>query len=195
VAGLDQLDAVPDLVVAHSLGANAALELMCALDTRPGRAVALICPLFRLRRHRVSWKMFDRARAAFVQHVHDSLRARMGARVWEIDPGVLETVKRLALDRIGPAGFLTVFEQFVASSDLELDKVDRPTLVLAGGADATLSREAATELANGIPGARINIHDEYDHFCHVRHARAVARQVAELLDIARTTTPMIGEYR
>ncbi|MEO6504165.1 MAG: alpha/beta hydrolase [Jatrophihabitantaceae bacterium] len=194
-SGLDQLDAVPDLLVAHSLGANAALELMCALDPRPGRAIALVCPVYRLRRHQVSWRMFDRAREAFVQHTHDSVRVGLGARAGAFDPDVLKRMVKTALDRIGPAGFLTVFDQFVESADLALENVDRPTLVIAGGADATLSREAATALAAGMPGARLDIGEEYDHFCHVRHARAVAGQVAELLDAGQPSAPTRGEYR
>jgi pimeloyl-ACP methyl ester carboxylesterase len=193
--GLDRLDTTPDLLVAHSLGANATLELLCALDPRPGRAATLLCPLYRLPRQRLSWRLFERARATFVQHIRDGVRARMGTRTATIEPAVLETMMALALDRVGPAGFLAVFEQFVSSAHLRLDSVDLPTLVLAGGADATLSREAATALADGMPGGRIRIHEDYDHFCHVRHARGIAAQVADLVASVRATMRTTGELR
>ncbi|WP_433241178.1 alpha/beta fold hydrolase [Streptosporangium sp. CA-135522] len=193
--GLDLLDTAPDAVVAHSFGANATLELLCALDSRPGRAAALVCPLYRLPRHPVTWRMFERSRSTFVQHIRDGLRARMGVRADSTEPGVLETMMDMALDRVGPSGFLTVFEQFAASADLPLGNVGLPTLVLAGGADPTLSLEAATALADGIPGADLRIHHDYDHFCHIRHARGVAAQVANLVDVARATTRTVGEFR
>ncbi|MFF5207127.1 alpha/beta fold hydrolase [Streptosporangium sp. NPDC000396] len=193
--GLDLLGAVPDTLVAHSFGANAALELLCALDPRPGRAAALVCPMYRPPHHPVTWRMFDRSRSTFVQHIRDGVRARMGVRAESTDPGVLETMMDLALDRVGPSGFFAVFEQFAASADLPLGNVGLPTLVLAGGADPALSREAATTLAGGMPGAEIRIHHDYDHFCHIRHARGVAAQVADLVDTARATTRTAGELR
>ncbi len=45
-------------------------------------------------------------------------------------------------------------------------------LVIPGDDDATLSREAAIVLAGTMPGAQWDIRDDYDHFCHVRQARA-----------------------
>lgn len=192
--GLDLVGRVPDALVAHSFGANAALELMCALDPRPGRAAALICPFYRLPRHRVTWRMFDRSMATFVEHIREGLLARLGPRAGSMEPEVLETMMKLAQDRVGPLGFLTVFQQFVASADLPLDRVEQPTLVLAGGADPTLSREAALALGDGMPGARALIRDDYDHFCHLRHARGVAALVAGLVDAVSAPTGT-GEHR
>jgi pimeloyl-ACP methyl ester carboxylesterase len=190
---LDLLDGVPDVFVAHSYGANAALELLCALDPRPGRAAALICPLYRLPSHPVSWRMFDRARATFVQHIHEGLRVRVAGRGRTMDPDVLRSMLDVAVDRVGPAGFLSVFEQFTLSADLPLHNIELPTLVLAAGADPTLSREAATALGAQIAGAEVRIRDDYDHFCHIRHARDIAAQIADLV-LSRTATTA-GERR
>jgi pimeloyl-ACP methyl ester carboxylesterase len=186
------MSAVPDLMVAHSYGANATLELLCALDPRPGRAAALVCPLYRLPRHPVTWRMFERSRATFVQHIKDGLQVRIGPRARSLEPEVLQAMIEVAVDRVGPAGFLAVFEQFAHSPYLPLDNVRVPTLVVAGGSDPTMSPEAATALGAQIPGARVRIHDHYDHFCHIRHARDVAEQITELVT-ARTATPTAGE--
>lgn len=184
--GLGLLEAPPDLLVAHSLAGTATLELLCTLDPWPARAVALVCPLYRRPGGAVSWRMFDRSRSTFVQHVRDGVQARIGARAGGGDPAVLAAMVDRALDRIGPAGFLAVFEQFVASAELPLERVEPPILVLAGGADPTLSRAAATALGAAIPGAEVRFHADYDHFCHVRHAGAVAAQLRELLTTGAT---------
>lgn len=192
---LDLLDATPDALIAHSFGANATLELLCAHDPRPGRAVALVCPLYRQPRHPVTWRMFDRSMKTFVEHIREGVRARMGGRADSMDPEVLETMIEMAVDRVGPLGFLSVFQQFAASADLPLHNVELPTLVVAGGADPTLSTEAATALGAGMPGATVRIHDEYDHFCHVRHARSVAAHVAGMFAAALATSRTVGEFR
>lgn len=191
-AALDLLGTVPDLVVAHSYGANATLELMCALDPRPGRAAALVCPLYRLPRHPVTWHMFERSRATFVQHIKDGLRVRIGLRADTLEPDVLQAMLNVAVDRVGPSGFLAVFEQFAQSANLPLDNVRLPTLVLAGGNDPTMSPEAASALGAAMPGADVHIYDHYDHFCHIRHARGVAERITEMV-AARMATPTWGE--
>lgn len=190
---LDLLDARPDVLVAHSFGANATLSLLCELDARPGPAVMLVCPLYRQPEEPVTWRMFDRAHATFREHVREGLRARLGRRADLLEPSVLQSMTELALDRVGPSGFVTVFQQFIASADLPLVTVEVPTKVLAGGADPTLSRKAARALAAGIPGAEIQINDDYDHFCHIRQAPGVAAQVADF--VASTSTKTVGELR
>lgn len=192
---LDLLDARPDVLVAHSFGANATLNLLCALDPRPGPVAALVCPMYRQPKYPVTWRMFDRARTTFVEHIREGLRARLGDRLAVVEPAVLETMMDMALDRVGPSGFLTVFQQFIASSDLTLEEIVVPTLLVAGGADPTLSRNGANALASRIPGAEARINDDYDHFCHIRHASGVAAQVAEFVRASRTSTRTVGEFR
>lgn len=198
---LDLLDATPDVLVAHSFGANAAMQLACALDCRVGRALALVCPLYREPRHRVSWRMFDRSRATFVDHIREGVRAKMGARVRTTDPDVLEDMVDMTIDRIGPSGFLTVFDNFAASADLPLGNIELPTVVVAAGIDPTLSRQAANALADGMPGAGVRVHDDYDHFCHVRQALGVAAEIADLVDTVcgtattTVTTRTAGDLR
>lgn len=190
---LDLLEDRPDVLITHSYAANAALNLLCDGDDRSMRALLLLCPLYRQPRHLVTWRMFDRARTAFTEHIGEGLRARLGARLLTMEPDVLQAMTILALDRVGPSGFVTVFQQFIASADLVLEKVEMPTLVLAGGSDALLSAQAATALADRIAGAELQIHEDYDHFCHIRQVSGVAANITEY--VAGTLTPTVGEFR
>jgi pimeloyl-ACP methyl ester carboxylesterase len=193
--GLDLLGAVPDMLIAHSYGANAALELLCQHDDRAGQAVALICPLYRQPHFQVTWRLFERAKAQFMQHVSDSVRARMGSRATTLEDDVLETMTRMAIARVGPSGFLAVFQQYTSSGDLPLERVDLPALILAGGADPTLLPDAAEALAARIPGAILRLHDDYDHFCHIRHASDVAALVTEFVAAVWAAREPAGDIR
>ena len=176
-AELDRLDRRPDLLVAHSYGANALLELLCAGDPRVPEQVVLICPLYKPPDVTVTWSLFDRARRAFERHIHDSLRSRLGARLSTLDPEVVDLMIAKATDRIGPAGFLAVFEQFSSSASWDLSRIRARVLVLAGGSDPTLSPAAARTLTGGIAGARLSIDADHDHFCYVRRPDEIAATV------------------
>jgi pimeloyl-ACP methyl ester carboxylesterase len=190
---LDLLDARPDALVAHSYGATATLELLCQRDSRPGPAVALISPLYRQPGYPVTWHVFDRARDAFVEHIREGLRARMAGRAQTTDPTVLAAMTDVALDRVGPSGFLAVFQQFTASAYLPLDRIRAATFLVAGVQDPSLPPDAARALARAIPEARVRVNDGYDHFCHFRQAHGVAAQVAEFIATQCLSTGTVGE--
>jgi pimeloyl-ACP methyl ester carboxylesterase len=175
---LELVDRRPDLVIAHSYGANALLELLSAGDPRAGHAAALICPLYRPPDVEATWKIFDLSRCAFEKHIQDSLMARLAGRVERIGSDVVETMIAKAIDRVGPSGFLAVFDQFVSSASVPVDQITASVLVLAGGADPTLSPRAAASLAKRIPHASLLIDDEYDHFCYARRPAEVAERIA-----------------
>ncbi|WP_327039040.1 alpha/beta hydrolase [Micromonospora maris] len=182
--GLDLLGRRPDLVVAHSFGANALLELLCAGDRRVPETVILICPLYRPPDVAVTWRVFERARRSFEQHIHDSLRSRLGPRLRNMDAEVVERMIAKAVDRVGPSGFLAVFDQFCASASLRLDQVTARVLVLAGDSDPTLSPAAARILADGMPNAVLSVGDSYDHFCYARQPEDVASRLRAFVDVA-----------
>jgi pimeloyl-ACP methyl ester carboxylesterase len=85
------------------------------------------------------------------------------------------------LDRIGPRGFMALFEQFAATGDLPLADVRTPTLVLSGGKNRDRVDARAGALAGSMPAATVELVDHYDHFCHVEQAEDVARRVAEFV--------------
>lgn len=186
--GLDRLGRRPDLIVAHSFGANALLELLCARDQRVPDTVMLICPLYRPPDVAVTWRVFERARRAFERHIHDSLRSRLGQRLRAMEAEVVDLMIAKAVDRVGPSGFLTVFDQFCASASLPLDRVAARVLVLAGGSDPTLSPEAARTLADGMPHAALSVGDGYDHFCYARQPEDVASRLRAFVDATPVVT-------
>lgn len=178
---LDDLGDPPDVLLAHSFGANAAMDLMAAGDGRPGRAAVLICPLYRPPGAPVTWRTLDRARTNFERHIRDGVRAKLGERASGIGPDVLEAMMAKALDRVGPMGLLTAFERYIASAGLTLDAISQRVLVLGGAHDPTLSAEAAHTLGAGIPSATVQIDVGFDHFCHIREPVGVLAHVGAFL--------------
>lgn len=179
------------LLIAHSYGATAALELMAA-GSLSGVDAVLICPLYRPPEIPVSWQMLDQARISFEAHIRDGVRARMGERAQVVGAAVLEAMMARTVQRVGPTGLLTVFDRFTASADIPLARVRQRTLVVAGGHDPTLSRRAATRLGEQLPAGRALVVDDFDHFCYVRHPDRVARHIHDAFDPPRVTTPRLG---
>jgi pimeloyl-ACP methyl ester carboxylesterase len=165
-----------DVLIGHSMGANAVLELLAATD-RPALGVAaLLAPFYCGRTTPVGWKLFDEARQHFGRLIADGMRLRLGPRMAAIEPDVREVMLAKMIDRIGPLGFIAWFDHFTASARLPLETVTVPTVVLASSEDPCLSGGRAEALAADMPGATLRLDDTYDHFCHVQQAAAVAAQ-------------------
>ncbi|WP_344416992.1 alpha/beta hydrolase [Amycolatopsis minnesotensis] len=179
---LAEADEPPAAVVAHSFGANATLELLGSSRGAAGRAAAMLCPLYRPPKVAVTWEVFDRSRRAFDRHVRHGLLVRLGERAAALDPEIVETMADRAVDRVGPTGFLAVFQQFVDSTLLPLDRIGVPLSIVAGGNDPTLSVRAARELADALPTSTLDIDQDYDHFCHVKWPERVATGLTKFLD-------------
>ncbi|WP_433042412.1 alpha/beta fold hydrolase [Dactylosporangium sp. CS-033363] len=184
--GLAQVGRVPDMLVAHSFGGSAALQLCAGTAGDIAGTVTVICPIYRTAQQPVTWKAFELSRLTYTHHMRDGVRARLGPRAREMEAGVLDTMMDLALERAGPSGFFTVFDQYLTSPQLPLGDVTEPVLVIAGDEDPTLTHEAALALAAAIPHGAVRAHEDYDHFCHIRHAAAVAAQVADFHASLRT---------
>jgi pimeloyl-ACP methyl ester carboxylesterase len=178
-----------DGVIAHSFGANAVLEAMAdgLLDGFAGAVLA--APFYRPPDLPVTWTLFEQSRAHFERHMREGLRVRLGERAERLDPDVLGAMVAKTVDRIGPAGFLAVFDQFTSTPSLDLSTVKIPTLVLAGVGDPSLSRRRADALAAAMPLARIVVQEGYDHFCHVRQAADMAHRTTKFLRTAWDAPP------
>jgi pimeloyl-ACP methyl ester carboxylesterase len=183
--GIDLLGEPVHAVVGHSFGANAALGLMASGDGSVGSAAVLICPFYRPPTAEVTWRMLDRSRQTFVENIREGVRARMGARAERTDAEVLDAMLAEAVDRVGPLGLLTAFDQFVASTDLPLHAVEQPTMILAGGADPVLSAATAVRLAERVPRATLHADEGFDHYCHIRRPAQVAALAGEFLSAAQ----------
>ncbi|MFG2103289.1 alpha/beta fold hydrolase [Micromonospora echinaurantiaca] len=175
-AGLEALGDRPFLLVGHSFGANAVLARLAAGEPRATAAV-LAAPFFRPAEHRVTWETFDLSRETFQRQISDGMRLRLRRTA---PPDVFEVMIARTCERIGPVGFLAVFEQYVASGHLPLSHVDIPAAILIGEADPGMFRPHMEALARRLPRATVAAGDDFDHFCHVNHAPEVARLIEEL---------------
>jgi pimeloyl-ACP methyl ester carboxylesterase len=175
-AGLDAVDDRPCVVVGHSFGANAVLARLAAGEPRASAAV-LAAPFFRPAEAAVTWKTFQLSRETFERQISDGMRVRLRSAP---EPDVFEVMLARTCERIGPVGFLAVFEQYVASGHLRLSHVDIPVLVMVGEDDPGMFRPHMEALANLIPRGIVACGPQFDHFCHVRRAPEVARAIQDL---------------
>lgn len=179
--GLAALDRSPDVLVGHSFGGNAVLEVLACADTPPAGAGVLIAPNYRPPDWTVTWHMFDASRRLFDEVIREGMVQRMGRRAAETAPDVLESMLGKMVDRLGPMRFLALFDGFVSSADLPLEKVDVPTLVLAGTDDPTVSGGRAQLLAERLGRGRSVLDDTLPHLAHHARPETVARHLLGFL--------------
>lgn len=176
-AGLSKLDTRPTVLVGHSFGANAVLELLATNPEPPARTAVLTAPFYRPRDAPVTWRAFDRSRLIFQRQISDGLRSRLAARRAALEPDILESMIDQAWERTGPSAFLTVFEQYLASGHLPVETVEIPVLVVGGERDPGLNREHLRALTDRLPLGLFACEPDYDHFCHRRHAHRLGRSI------------------
>lgn len=176
----------PDLIVAHSLGANALLTMAAqhALDT----PLVLICPLYRRPEQPTTWAAFDQARRVFENHIQEGVLTRIGGRRDRLSTEVQAAIADLAIQRVGPTGFLTTFQHYVASGRTILEHVTDPTHIIAGSQDPTLSERSARNLCERIPNSSLDVINTATHFCHIQHAGRVAQSLGTFFDNQRGRT-------
>lgn len=175
-AGLDALGDSPVVLVGHSFGANAVLGRLAASEPRAVAAV-LAAPSFRPPDVAVTWRVLELSRQAFERQIRDGMRARLRGAA---DPDVFELMLARTYDRIGPVGFLAVFEAYVASGHLPLSNVDLPTLIVVGERDPSVHRPHLEALERWLPRATLTCGPDLDHFCHIDRPADLARQIEAL---------------
>lgn len=182
---LDGLDDQPDVIVAHSFGASALLEALARSPRPLCRAVVLVAPVVRPAGLEITWEVFDQARAQFSEVIGDTLLVRLGRRAGQVDEGLRAGMAQIMVRRIGPRGFMSLFEQFVLTAELPLRDVPTPALVLVGGKDPGLVGGLVSGQDGGLsaamPSACVELISHYDHFCHVEYAEDVARRLVEFV--------------
>jgi pimeloyl-ACP methyl ester carboxylesterase len=187
------LEMVPEPVVAlvgHSFGSNAILQYLADCDAPGVDAAVLLAPFYRPKSLKADWDLHNRARAGLRRIMSEGLRLKLGARAAKLDPDVFESMVDTVLDRIGPVGFGTFFNQFAGTTELELGTVRTPTLVLAGETDESLAGPRAVALAEAMPAASVFHRADYGHFCHIAQAGLVAAELADFLADHLTPEPV-----
>ncbi|OLR93911.1 hypothetical protein BJP25_15540 [Actinokineospora bangkokensis] len=178
-----------DVLLAHSFGANAALEALAG-GLRPGRAV-LIAPSYRPLEHADDDALRAASTAALGATVRDGLRVRLGHRRDRVDAELLRGMAAGLSDHLVPLAFPVFYRTFTESGRLALSAVDTPALVLGGRADPALAGSRATGLARDFPAARVVLREHYGHFCHIDQAAEVAADITPFL----CTDPVGGPTR
>jgi pimeloyl-ACP methyl ester carboxylesterase len=113
--------------------------------------------------------------------MREGLRLRMGDRPAVRDSELLAAMGDKMLDRIGPRGFRSMFDQFVATTALDLRRCRVPALVVAGADDESLRRPRADALARAMPSATVRLDHDYGHFCHLEQPQRLAAEWAAYL--------------
>lgn len=174
----------PDLLVAHSFAAVAALELLAA-GALTATEVVLVCPLYCPSQTRITWDLLDQANRRFVAHLREGVLARVHDRSEVIDPEVMDSMTRCVVERVGIMGLLAMFDRYVASSRIPLETIGHRTLVYAGGRDRTLTVAAAQELAHRMPHTQLVVEEDHDHFPHIRHPGRLAQRITAFVGMPR----------
>jgi pimeloyl-ACP methyl ester carboxylesterase len=192
-AALRTLARPVDLLVGHSLGANAVLEALARSRTvRPAGAL-LLAPFYCPPELDITWRVFEQAQRDFRQIIREGLEVRLGPRAARIDAPLMEAMLSKLVDRIGPTGFTALFDQFLATAELTLASVRVPMRVVAGDRDPALDGFRAAALSRRLPRACVVTEPGFDHFCQVRQVDAVARHVTDFLaEIGQESTRKEG---
>jgi pimeloyl-ACP methyl ester carboxylesterase len=182
----------PDVIVGHSLGANAVLDLLATESDVAPRGAMLVAPFYCPPDLTVDWAVFERCRANFVLIIAEGLTARLGPRAADLDPDVRGAMLDKMVDRIGPVGFARLFDEFAATARLPLHRVAVPTAVLAGGRDPGMDGPRSIALRAHLPGAEVLVEPDLHHFCHLTQADAVAAHIADFVGKVCTQPALRG---
>ncbi|KUJ69304.1 hypothetical protein ACZ90_13285 [Streptomyces albus subsp. albus] len=170
------LPIVPDAIVGHSFGSNTTLEFLAKPDAPLIKAAVLTSPFYRAAGSAITWDLFHGTVANFRQILSAGLRVRSGGK--QIRPEIFEKMVDRLLDRVGPNGFVNLFRLFAHAPFIRTDRIITPTLVIGGAADPTSTTTGTRALAEALVDGRVELLDEFDHFCEVEQAEEVAALTA-----------------
>jgi pimeloyl-ACP methyl ester carboxylesterase len=165
--------AVPDVLVAHSFGANVLLDHLSrdgavSLSGSGLKGLVLMSPFYRPTPTAFDWDVISYYLNDFPDLLRGGLAAlRRGSAppAPELVEGMVEKVR----DRIGPYGWLRFFELFSATPMLDIAAVDVPTLVIGGDRDTASYPEDCRSLARALPRASVEILPRCGHFPTIDH--------------------------
>jgi pimeloyl-ACP methyl ester carboxylesterase len=142
----------PQVLVAHSFGANAALQL---LSTTGGAwastPLVLMSPFHRATPETVDWAVLSHYLNGFEGLLRDGLLARPGSGP---NPDLVDAMAERLRDRISPYGWLRFVTLFATTPLLDLHGLTMPCLVISGAADTAAYPADGAALAGRLPRAR-----------------------------------------
>ena len=169
-------DDPPQILVAHSLGANVLLDLICAGEVPRPAGLVLISPFYRQTPEGFDWAQI----LHYLNDFPDLLRAGILARRTGPDaPDLVEAMVAKVLDRIGPYGWMRFFQLFTETPLLDLAGLDMPCLVLGGRRDTSSYPADCRSLAGALPRATVRILPDCGHFTMIDDPARVASLIDE----------------
>jgi pimeloyl-ACP methyl ester carboxylesterase len=169
----------PDVVVAHSFGANVMLDWVAAQGAVGCRGLVLMSPFYRSDPGMFDWASIRH----YVNDFEDLVRAGIVARLngSRPAPDVLEAMVDKVRDRIGPYGWMRFFDHYTRTPLLDLSTVDVPCLVLGGGNDTAAYPHDVRSLAEALPDAKAHILPGSGHFSMIDNTARVGGLLREFL--------------
>ena len=180
---VESTSVVADVVIAHSFGASAILQLL-GLGLLDVRAAVLIAPLYRpdddVEHPGYPAQATDRFRAV----VRQGLVARLGERVERMSTELLDVMTRKLTDHAETGGVLASVGMVRELRTAWLDSVDVPVMIVSGQLDQSAPWPAVRTLAARLGAELVRPHD-FGHFCQIDRPGQVARIVRDFFSDTR----------
>ncbi len=170
--------AAPDVLVAHSLGANITLRRLTSSGPSPRpAAVVLVSPFYRPSADDFDWSTIEELAGDFRRLFHERIRLRRGADRY----GLSHDMSRRVCERVGPYGALRFLEILLGTPDLPLHRLGEPCVVLTGEHDRAARPGDARSLAAALPDAEFRLVAGCGHFPMLERPTEVHRAITDLL--------------
>lgn len=173
---LELMPVQPDVLVAHSFGANVLLDHVATHGTGALTGLVLLSPFYRPSPDAFTWPVISHYLNDFTDLLAAGISAR-GAPPADLLAAMAEKVR----DRISPYGWMRFFELFTATPMLDLAAITVPCLVVGGGRDTASYPDDNRSLARRLTRGTVEILAQSGHFAMIDDPRRVAALVDEFL--------------
>lgn len=177
-AFIDKQKQVADVLIGHSYGCNALLELLGEAGIHQPKALVLFCPFYAEDRSKFTWDYFTTLADGLEELIRDSLKSQ--DHRGRYNGWLLESMTGKIKDRLGFLGWFEFVKMYVRSSSLNLDAITCPTLIISGNADKYSEVATHALLASRMPNATHLVFDG-GHFVHMTHADEAALAITNFL--------------
>lgn len=169
----------PKVVLAHSFGANALLDV---LQRQPGsdiEAMVLLSPYYKPSYEDFTWDMFRRFVGEFEAFVAASIRIRPGAE--RISAASLTMLIDKVKEKYGSYSWVEFYELYARTPGLKFDALKMPTLVLGGDRDLSILPDDLNALAKRLNHARFEILRNCGHFGMVEQPEGITAVIHKFI--------------
>ncbi len=173
------LPAGPKVVLAHSFGANALLDV---LQRQPGSdidSLVLLSPYYKSSYEDFTWDMFRRFVSEFEAFVAASIRIRPGAE--RMSAASITMLIDKVKEKYGSYSWVEFYELYARTPGLKLDTLKMPTLVLGGDRDLSILPDDLHALKKGLSNARFEILRNCGHFGMVEQPEAITAVIQKFI--------------